>query len=289
MNNVYLEWFAKDKQFPFFIQYGGHDEDLDLHKHFDFSELVIVLNGNATHIVHNETSFIKKGNVFVINGETLHAYKDPYDFKICNIMYRPEMLRAACSHLRTSNGFQALFVLEPFYRNIHSYQSKLSLSIPSLDYVSNLISVMIDEYNNKLQGYQTMLISRFLELVVYLSRQYDNQEKDIPGNLIHLANAISYIEDHYLEPLTLEEIAVKSDISVRHLNRSFQSYYQTTPISYLQRLRLERACTLLKHTNLTIMEISHDCGFNDSNYFTRMFTKNYDLSPKAYRLNQVSL
>ncbi|WP_235548844.1 helix-turn-helix domain-containing protein [Paenibacillus sp. Soil522] len=287
--DVYLEWFVKDEQFPFFIQYGGHDEDMDLHKHIDFSELVIVLNGNATHIVHNETSFIKKGNVFAINGETLHAYKDPYDFKICNIMYRPEMLRAVCSHLRTSNGFQALFVLEPFYRNIHSYQSKLSLSIPSLDYVSNLISVMIDEYNNKLQGYQTMLISRFMELVVYLSRQYDNQEKDIPGNLIHLANAISYIEDHYLEPLTLEEIAVKSEMSVRHLNRSFQSYYQTTPISYLQRLRLERACTLLKHTNLTIMEISHDCGFNDSNYFTRMFTKNYNLSPKAYRLKSVSL
>ncbi|WP_373231230.1 helix-turn-helix domain-containing protein [Cohnella sp.] len=286
MSITYLEWFTQDKQFPFFIHYGEHDTDVELHKHIDFSELVIVLNGNATHIVNTESSFIKKGDVFVINESTSHAYKDPHDFKICNIMYRPEMLRSAGPDLRTSNGFQMLFVLEPFYRSIHSYKSKLSLSISSLEFVSALLSLMIDEYNSKLQGYHTMLLSRFMELVVYLSRQYDNQEKGIDSKLMKLAKAISYIEDHYLETVTLEEIAGKSDISVRHLNRIFQSYYQTTPIFYLQRLRLERACTLLKQTKLNIIDIACQCGFTDSNYFTRSFTKAYGLSPRAYRMNR---
>ncbi|GJM83763.1 hypothetical protein HMSSN139_62590 [Paenibacillus sp. HMSSN-139] len=81
MTNVYLNWFTRDEQFPFFIQYGGHEEDTFDHSHADFSELVIVLNGHATHIVNNEESFIKKGNVFVINGSTSHAYKDPQDLK----------------------------------------------------------------------------------------------------------------------------------------------------------------------------------------------------------------
>ncbi|QYR23952.1 helix-turn-helix domain-containing protein [Paenibacillus sp. sptzw28] len=283
MDTVYLNWFTKDEQFPFFIQYGGHEEDMHLHKHEDFTELVIVLNGNATHIVNSETYFIKKGNVFVINGPTSHAYKNPHEFKICNIMFRPEILRSAGPDLMTSNGFQALFVLEPFYRNIHSFQSGLSLSIPSMEHVASIISYMINEYNSKNQGYQTMLISLFMELVVYLSRQYDNQENDTDSNLMHLASAISYIEDHYLEPLTLEEVAARSNISVRHLNRIFQSYYQTTPISYLQRLRLERARMLLRQSGLPITKISYECGFNDSNYFTRQFSKAYGLSPKAYR------
>ncbi|MEC0123648.1 helix-turn-helix domain-containing protein [Paenibacillus pabuli] len=284
MSNAYLRWFTSDQEFPFFIQYGGHDEDMELHRHVDFSELVIVLNGNATHIVNTEESFIKKGNVFVINGDTSHAYKDPTHFQICNIMFRPEMLASAGPDLRKSKGFQALFVLEPFYRNIHSYPSKMALAIPNLEYVESLISVMIEEYKSKQQGYQTMLISRFTEMVVYLSRHYDTQEKGIEGtSLMHLANAISYIEDHYLEPLTMEEIAGKSDISVRHLNRIFRSYYQMTPISYLQKLRLEKACYLLKHGNLSITEISYECGFNDSNYFTRQFTKAYGMSPKTYR------
>lgn len=284
MSNAYLNWFTADPEFPFYIQYGGHDEDTELHRHVDFSELVIVLNGNATHVVNTEAFFVKKGNVFVINGSTPHAYRDPQDFQICNIMFRPEMLASAGPDLRKSKGFQALFVLEPYYRSIHSYPSKMALPIPSLEYVESLISVMIEEYKSKQQGYQTMLISRFTEMVVYLSRHYDTQEKGIKGNnLMHLANAISYIEDHYLEPLSLEEIAGKSNVSIRHLNRIFRSYYRMTPISYLQKLRLERACYLLKHGNLSITEISYECGFNDSNYFTRQFRKAYGMSPKTFR------
>lgn len=258
-----------------------------LHHHADFSELVIILHGNATHVVNTEESFIKKGDVFVIDGATSHAYKDPHDFRICNIMYKPELLRSAGPDLRKSNGYQALFILEPFYRNIHHFTSKLSLPISSLDYISSLVAFLIEEYTNKLQGYQTMLRSRFMELVVYLSRQYEKQERQgIHSNLMHLANAISFIEDNYLEPLSREEIAAKSSISVRHLNRIFQSYYQTTPFAYLQQLRLEHACTLLKKTNHPISEISYRSGFNDSNYFTRQFTKVYGMSPKVYRKNQ---
>lgn len=286
MSSTYLNWFTSDLQFPFYIQYGGHEEDTELHQHVDFSELVIVLNGNATHVVNTEEYFIKKGNAFVINGSTPHAYKDPHDFKICNIMFRPEMLASIGPDLKKSNGFQALFVLEPYYRNIQSYPGKLALPIPSLEYVESLIAVMIEEYHGQLQGYQTMLLSRFTELVVYLSRHYDTQEKGMEGNhLMHLANAISYMEDHYLEPLTLEEIAGKSNISVRHLNRIFRSYYQMTPIAYMLTLRLERACSLLKHSSLTITQISYECGFNDSNYFARQFRKAYGVSPKVYRQN----
>lgn len=286
MRSVHLNWFTTDEQFLFYIGYGGHDEDMYLHDHVDFSELVIVLNGNATHIVNTEASFIKKGDIFVIDGSTTHGYKDPHDFRICNIMYHPDILATSGPDLMTSVGYKALFVLEPFYRNIQPLNSKLSLSISSLEYVSTFVAYMIEEYTNKLQGYQTMLRSRFMELAVYLSRQYQNQDRQgIQGNFLHLANAISFMEDHYLEPLTRDQIADKSGISVRHLNRIFQSYYQTTPFAYLLQLRLEHACHLLKTTKIPIIDVSDKSGFNDSNYFTRQFTKVFGMSPKVYRKN----
>ncbi|PJN55258.1 hypothetical protein PAEVO_19790 [Paenibacillus sp. GM2FR] len=162
------------------------------------------------------------------------------------------------------------------------------MPISSLDYVTSVVDFMIEEYTNKLQGYQTILRSRFMELVVQLSRQYEKQERrqGAQSNLMHLAEAISFMEDNYLQPISREEIAAKSNISVRHLNRIFQSYYQTTPFAYLLQLRLEHACRLLKTTNLPISEISFQSGFNDSNYFTRQFTKVFTLSPKAYRKNR---
>ncbi|MDO3413351.1 AraC family transcriptional regulator [Saccharibacillus sp. CPCC 101409] len=283
MSSVYLNWFTTDNAFPFFIQYGGHDEDMDLHRHVDFSELVIVLSGNARHIVNDEESFIKKGNAFVINGTTAHAYKEPHDFKICNIMYRPEMLAAAGPDLRISTGFQALFVLQPLYSDRRARSDKLSLPMAGVEHVGALIAAMIGEYEQKLQGYQTMLIARFMELVVYLCRNYDTQSREAPDSLTHLANAVSFMEDHYLEPLTLEQIASQAGISVRHLNRMFKAYYRTTPVSYLQSLRLERSRMLLKRSDLPVTQISYECGFNDSNYFTRQFTKAYGMPPKAYR------
>lgn len=78
--DFFLNWFTQDETFPFFIQYGTHDEDLCLHTHADFSELVIVLSGTATHVVDGEEYPIRKGDVFVISNNTAHGYKHPKIF-----------------------------------------------------------------------------------------------------------------------------------------------------------------------------------------------------------------
>ncbi|MNW35628.1 HTH-type transcriptional activator RhaS [compost metagenome] len=123
-----------------------------------------------------------------------------------------------------------------------------------------------------------------MELAIQLSRLYEHQEQQgTHGGLLHLAKAISYMEDHYIKPLSREEIAAQSNVSVRHLNRLFQSYYDTTPFAYLQQLRLEHARRLLETTSLPISDIAYKSGFNDSNYFTRQFTRMLGQSPKAYR------
>jgi len=287
LKNVRLKWFTRDEEFPFFIQYGEHAEDFSLHKHTDFSELVIVLNGHATHIVNDEISFIKKGHVFVINGETTHAYKDPCSFEICNIMYKPEMMIQLGSDLRSFEGYHAMFVLEPLYHNKKSINKHMYLSLNNMEFIEEFIADMIDEYHGKRPGYKTLLTSKFTELVVYLSRHHESSGKTSEGQVMHLAAAVSYIEDHYLDHLTLEDIALYANISVRHLNRIFKSFYQTSPIAYLQRLRMERACQLLRLTRLPITQVSYQSGFNDSNYFTRLFTKTYGMSPKLFRQKEM--
>ena len=108
--------------------------------------------------------------------------------------------------------------------------SKMSLPISSLDYVSSVVDFMIEEYANK-QGYQTILRSRFMELVVQLSRQYEKQERHgAQINLMHLAKAISYMEDNYLRPLPAKKLrpnqyirqAFESDIPVLLPNNAFR-------------------------------------------------------------------
>jgi len=285
MDYMFLYFFTRDHSFPFFIQYGYHDYNMPEHFHYDFFELVIVLNGTATHIVNSEEFFIKKGDVFVCSKEISHGYKDPINFKIINIMYEPEKFHEICNDIKKSSGYQALFVLEPFYRKKHSFSNTLSLPVSSLEYVAELGASIYKEYQDKNQGYQTMIYSHFMEMVVYLSRQYVIVNEHSQDILLHLAKAVSFLEDNYLTPIKLEDLADEAHLSVRHFNRIFKENYETTPINYILQLRLNHACSLLKKSKLCIADIAAESGFEDSNYFSRQFKKFFNITPKEYRKN----
>ena len=95
MRSVHLGWFTTDEQFKFFIQYGGHEEDMYVHHHVDFSELVIVLHGNATHIVNTEESFIKKGTSLSLTAQP------PMDIKIrMNFVFATSCISPRCWNWR---------------------------------------------------------------------------------------------------------------------------------------------------------------------------------------------
>jgi len=285
MEHMHFHYFTNDKDFLFFIQYGYHDTDMPIHYHFDFSELVIVLSGTATHIVNDEQYFIKKGDVFVINSRTSHGYKNTSDFKICNIMYKSENLFKARNDIEKSAGYHALFIIEPFLAKKHNFNSLLKLTFSDFNKVEEIISCMIEEYQGKTQGYQTLIHSYFMELVVLFSRKYNLTDTKSKDNLINTAKSISYIENHFKEQITLPDIARKANISTRHFTRIFSATYKTTPMNYIVKLRMQYACSLLKKSNLNISDIAFESGFNDSNYFTRQFKISYGITPRQYRLD----
>lgn len=288
MEYIYLNYFTKDNDFPFFIQFGKHDVYMPIHYHVDFSELVVVLNGTATHIVNSEKYFIKKGDVFIINKNTFHGYESASDFRICNIMYDPKQLYQVVNDLKKSPGYQALFVIEPSLSKEYNFKSKLQLTISDYEKAREIITDMVNEYENKNEGYQTMLYSHFMELVVFLSRQYNFNSSNLKDNLINIATAVAYMENNFQEPINLKNLADKSGLSVRHFTRVFNEYYKTTPINYLLRLRIQYACLLLRKSNCKISDIAYKSGFEDSNYFTRQFKKIMGFSPKDYRSNKDS-
>lgn len=282
---MHLNYFIKDDDFPFFIQLGKHDVKMHIHSHADFSELVIVLDGTANHIVNSEKYFIKKGDVFVINRNTFHGYEEAVNFKICNIMYKPNQLYRIGNDLKNSLGYQSLFVIEPSLAKEYNFKSKLQLNLSDYEKVKDIIFEMIHEYEDKTQGYQTMLYSHFMGLVVFLSRKYDFNSSGLKDNLISIAKAVSYIENHFQENINLNDLAEIAGLSVRHFNRIFKENYKTTPISYILRLRIQYACLLLRKSKSRISDIAYESGFDDSNYFTRQFKSIIGCSPKDYRSN----
>ena len=123
-----LREFTNEEDFPIFVQYGYHNDDFVTHMHEDFSELVIILEGHAMHRVGEESFYIKKGDVFVINENTSHSFYDAKELRLCNIMFSMKKIFQGRYDITQCAGFHALFLLEPYHVQKEHFTSRLLLN-----------------------------------------------------------------------------------------------------------------------------------------------------------------
>ncbi|WZL73019.1 helix-turn-helix domain-containing protein [Clostridiaceae bacterium 35-E11] len=102
---------------------------------------------------------------------------------------------------------------------------------------------------------------------------------------IVMYRAATYMEKYFTIDLKLEEVAEVCNLSQYHFSRLFKNFYGKTFVQYLTELRMDKACKLLKETDLTITEITEKVGYKEIGYFSRIFKKNIGISPKQYRTN----
>ncbi|HBG6914569.1 AraC family transcriptional regulator, partial [Clostridioides difficile] len=92
-----------------------------------------------------------------------------------------------------------------------------------------------------------------------------------------------FIEEKYMDKITLKELASHVNLSVPHFCRTFKKITGKTTIDFINGIRLDKAIYYLKETDLNMTEIAMRCGFDSINYFSRLFKRNYDVSPTKYR------
>ncbi|MDO4775698.1 MAG: AraC family transcriptional regulator [Aerococcaceae bacterium] len=93
----------------------------------------------------------------------------------------------------------------------------------------------------------------------------------------------SYIQQHYMRKITLEELATLVDINKYYLIRLFKQHTHFSPIDYLIHIRVEEAERLLLHSDLSITQISNAVGFHSPSYFTKTFKEQNACTPSEYR------
>ncbi|GGH15002.1 AraC family transcriptional regulator [Paenibacillus segetis] len=98
-----------------------------------------------------------------------------------------------------------------------------------------------------------------------------------------VAQATSYIREHFSQPVTLEMIAEELACSAGHLSRLFKKNMHTSPIHYLGQVRADRAMQLLIQTDATLQEIAENVGFPDAHSLSRSFKKYKGISPISFK------
>ena len=98
-----------------------------------------------------------------------------------------------------------------------------------------------------------------------------------------LKQALAYVQANYREGLTQEQVAQAVHLSPGYFSRLFRQEQGVTFSEYLATLRLQKAQHLLKTSSLSIGEIAAEVGYGDANYFSRVFSKTYGVSPSEFR------
>lgn len=145
-----------------------------------------------------------------------------------------------------------------------------------IDKLSSEFSVKIEKCVNE---------SQLETLAMLMLRKYCNLVKNYSTQNFSalVEKCVQQIHFHYAEPLSLEILAEANAVSNSYLSNLFHKETGKTITAYINETRIDHSILLLNTTSLSISEIASQCGFSDSNYFTRTFKKIKGISPAAYR------
>lgn len=98
-----------------------------------------------------------------------------------------------------------------------------------------------------------------------------------------VARAQHYMEQHYMDDITVAKLAALGYVSPSCFNRRFKKEIGITPIEYLIEIRIERSKTLLRRKNISVTEIAMRCGFSSNSHFSSCFQSRLGITPSEYR------
>ena len=257
-------------------------ESVDWHWHEEL-ELIIVSEGSAIIAVDGEKYIVNKGSGFFINTGVIHSawiYETP-TCRFHSIVFHPRLVGG--SH----NSIFWLKYLSPILNNISFKGLFLDNSIQwQKDLLFNIDEVWYLCVNEE-DGYEFEVRNILSKIIYLMSKHLDCIESNVSTKKLRdshrMKNMLKYIDEHYSESITIDEIAESVSLSVSECLRCFRSTIGTTPIQYLKSFRIKKAAELLTNTEMKIVDIGIICGFQDMSYFSKTFRNIYGCTPSKYR------
>ena len=228
---------------------------IDAHSH-KCHELLFYCNGFGTTTVNGITHDIPNNALYYVNPGTEHSEKFAEDTTLFYIGFE-------CDDFETADG-------------IHRPKE--------IDAVVRLLEDMFFEFENQKMHFKRILSLKMEEILIILSRNSANaiqMQKDIKY-------CTNYIEENFDQNIDFRELASTYGYSYHYFRHMFKCAFDTSPQNYLINTRLKESKKKLLYTSLNCTEIAYICGFSDSAQFSKVFKKQYSVSPKEYRRKKLS-
>ena len=144
---------------------------------------------------------------------------------------------------------------------------------------------LVGVWSSKKAGFEMQAVGCLYELVSMLYNEYTNSQS--PAAYQRLLSAKEHIEQHFYQPITLEDLATLSYMSVTNFRREWKKLYSEAPLQYRDTIRLYYAKEYLISGYYTVSEIAQKCGFEDVSYFVRFFKKQTGITPGEFKKQSI--
>lgn len=224
----------------------------------EFFELEYILSGSGEYMVNGEKKEIIPGNFFFMTPADFHSIK-PNNVELFNIVFSGDICNSAflsvCIERAAGGSFEPLKADRQFYETIFSELAKNSQNIK---YAAALLDCVLAKINCSLEPDRAI--------------SFSTQKK-----------AELYILNNFKNNITLGMVAEHVNLTPSYFSAMFKEKKQVSFKDYISRLKMEYASKLVKFSDMTMMEICIESGFNDYANFERRFKKIYGQSPVEMR------
>ncbi len=251
-----------------------------LHYH-DAQEINLIKNGSGFYIINGERYEFEKGDILLMNSNDLHCAYETKDLVMLVVMFDAAWFY---SNLRFEPE-----LLAPFSEMGLHFTNQLDRTHPKMPLLRSTLMDMETEHNLAQASYGAVVYAKLLCFLSYVNR-YLRQENVNCGKgpiseaqLDKVRTALNAMDEKCAYPWTLEQLASLGYLSPSRFSSLFVRIVGMSPVDYLIRLRLDRACHMLENTDEKIVNIAMECGFRTLSNFNRLFKRHIGTEPRKFR------
>lgn len=238
------------------------------HYHNNY-EIYYLKDGVCRYFIDDKIFLLSSGDIALIPSGVIH--KTNYDSE-----YHSRML-INCNDTFISDSVKKVFYDFPHFAKCDAIEKKIEQIFYEIE----------KEYLSPDKHFNDIIKSKITELLVLISRQnLAPKNSDITNTVID--SAINYIRKNYSENISLQNVAKECFVSPEHLSRTFKKKTGFGFNEYLTIFRLKKANSLfIDNPKAKISDVAFKCGFNDSNYFSKVYKKIYNTSPTITKKSNI--
>ncbi|MFW5829236.1 MAG: helix-turn-helix domain-containing protein [Planctomycetota bacterium] len=248
-----------------------------------FHKLTLVVRGQGAVDTATQRVRLLRDCLFLTQPFTPHAYPDLGRLDIIQVLFDARALLAQLPQLvEAGPGLRRILherstrpqAAEPLFFRIPDQRVGL---------IAGSMAALLDQHRIEPRGDERLQQARLLVLLADALRLHAQEERSIADYSPPVARAVDSMLHRYQEHVELADLARQAGWSPAHLVRRFKQETGMTPITWLNRIRIEQACHELLTTRHSISAIAGRVGFNEIPYFNRRFKALMGLTPSAYR------